>query len=86
MGGGARQGGPAGWAWGLAQLGQGPVGGGSSPFFVLFSFFVISFLLFICFSVLFQFKLFRHFIKMCLPHHIYLGKIWHLPNIFIFNI
>ena len=49
--------------------------------FVLF--FVISFLLFIFFSVLFQFKLFRHFIKMCLPHHIYLCKIWHLPNIFI---
>ena len=75
------------WA-GRLGLGVGPVGPGSSGgvsfcFFVLFSFFVISFLLFICFSVLFQFKLFRHFIKMCLPHHIYLCKIWHLPNIFI---
>jgi len=73
-----RPAGPGVWpSWARVQWGAAP------PFVFFVLFFVISFLLFICFSVLFQFKLFRHFIKMCLPHHIYLGKIWHLPNIFI---
>ena len=54
----------------LARVGRSPSGAGAFSFcffvlFVLLSFFVISFLLFICFSVLFQFNLFRHFIKIC---------------------
>ena len=64
---------------GLAQLGHRP------RVFSSFFCFVISFLLFIFFSVLNHFNLSRHFIKMCLLHHIYLCKIWHLPNIFVLN-
>ena len=75
-------GGLAGWAWWVGRVG--PRSRGFSSFFVCFLF-CIFFLLFIFFSVLFQFKLFRHFIKMCLLHHIYLCKIWHLPNIFVLN-
>ena len=47
-----------------AKLGHGPVGGSFSLFFVSFLFF-----LFIFFSVLHHFKIFRHFLKMCLLHH-----------------
>ena len=69
---------------GLAQLGHSP--GGFLLSFCLFVFsFVFFFFLFIFFSVLNHFKLSRHFIKMCLSHHIYLCKIWHLPNIFVVN-
>ena len=68
---------------GLAQLGHGPRGFLLS-FFCLFSLLYFLFL-FIFFSVLNHFKLSRHFIKMCLLHHIYLCKIWHLPNIFVLN-
>ena len=67
---------------GSAQLGHGP--GGFLFLFFVFCF-VISFLLFIFFSVLNHFNLSRNFIKMCLLHHIYLCKIWHLPNIFVLN-
>ena len=58
--------GQAGWAWGLAQLGQGPVGGGFSSSLFLFVSPLLHFLffLFIFFSVLIHLKAFRHFIKM----------------------
>ena len=68
---GIRRGGwPAGWAWGLAQLGHGPEGGGFSFFSVLV---LIPFLIFS--SVLIQFKIFMYFIKLCLLHHNYLCNI-----------
>ena len=63
-------------------------GGVLSPFscFVLFSVFVVSFsFLFIFFSVLNHFKLSRHFIKMCLSHHIYLCKNMAPPEHFCFK-
>ena len=82
---GIRRGGwPAG-PGGLAQLGHGPGGVFSFLLFFVCFLFCIFFLLFIFFSVLNHFKLSRHFIKMCLLHHIHLCKIWHLPNIFVLN-
>ena len=50
------------------------------PFFLYFPFFY-----FFSFSVFTYFKILRHFIKLCLLHHIDLCKIWHLPNIFVLN-
>ena len=66
--------------------GRGSGGEGLGFLLLCFVFVLIMFslfFLFIFFPVLNHFKLSRHFIKMCLPHHIYLCKIWHLPNIFV---
>ena len=60
--------------WGLWSAGPKPRGVSLLPFFLLvlgFSFSVL--FLFIFFSVLNQFKLFRHFLKMCLLHYNYPG-------------
>ena len=69
-------GGPAWWV--VAQLGRWPAGpepgGVSFPFLFVFLF-CIFFLLFIFSSVLIQFKIFMHFIKLCLLHHNYLCNI-----------
>ena len=48
-----------------------------------FSFLFLSFFSLFFFSVLFHFKVFSHFLKMCLLHHNYLCNIWHPPNIFV---
>ena len=58
--------------WPDGQLGRGPAGGGASPPFVFFFLFCF---LFYFLSVLNHSKLFRPFIKICLPHHNYLCNI-----------
>ena len=86
---GARE--EVGWAGGAAAAQFGPRGavGGKRALFPFFSFslpgfcFLFSFYLFISFSVLFHFKAFRHFIKMCSLHHNYQCNIWHPLNIFV---
>ena len=60
---------------GLAAAGPKPMGQGVSLFLLLFCLFCIFFLLFIFSSVLIQFKIFMHFIKLCLLHHNYLCNI-----------
>ena len=62
---------------GCEGMGRSP--GGLSGLVLVFLFL----LLFIFFSVLNHFKLFRHFIKMCLLHHNYLCNIRQPPNNFV---
>ena len=61
------------WAGGL--LGRSPGGGGGLFLFLFVFLFCIFFLLFIFSSVLIQFKILMHFIKLCLLHHNYLCNI-----------
>ena len=81
-----RSGGVAGWAWWVGPVGPvvswAEARGVSLPFFWSFVFlFCIFFLLFIFSSVLIQFKIFMHSVKVCFLHLKYLNIIWHNQNI-----
>ena len=70
---------PASWA-------SGPLGGGSLfilLLLVLVFLFLFPFYLFISFSVLIQFKIFMHSVKVCFLHLKYLNINWHTPNILV---
>ena len=81
--------------WQLGHLGrpgamewfeaQGEPGGSFSFFSACFS--LLYFLSFIYFlSVLFHFRAFRYFVKLCPLHHNYLCNIWQPPNIFVLTL
>ena len=69
--------GPMGWpSWATAQ-------GVFSSFFLVLVFFCIFLLLLIFYSVLFHFKSFKHYLKICLMYYNYPCNIRQPPNIFV---
>ena len=72
---------PEAGAGGGAAPGAGAAGPSGSASWAFWPSLPGGFLIF--FSVLIHFKLFRHFIKMCLLHHNYPYNIWKPPNIFV---